>query len=401
MTLTDGDALFPPYRFAYVEETLLRGAYPRPINAPFLRTLKLSTVISLTPEPLSRDTELGPATALVHIKVDKPKDDAIPLSFPKVFQILSLLIDPRAQPLYIHCLDGTVVTSLVIMCLRKLQGWLPSAYYSEAGRFLRDGLLSPEETEFMDKFTGDFELAASPLPKWLWGGSIQGWKRHPFFKLKFTFLPTPAIGPQGTTQTDTLIGGLDSLAISSSNEGLGLSSGASPTPPPTTQSNSFSVSSSTSQYPFSRQQPSTGPSASRPHSASTSISLATLKLQQEKEELRRMALLDDSVAGSPPIMHTTLTPSSATATTGKDGQASITHHLRGHHSVSGIDHGDLLRDRRLNSNSEQGHDGEQLGDREDVYEVDEEDDDAMTRLESRTLEALDLEVMTSNYTLGN
>jgi tyrosine-protein phosphatase OCA6 len=171
---------YPPFRFAMVESNLYRGAYPKPRNVLFLKKLKLKQILSLTPEPLPsplQDLFQSDKIACLHFKVDKPKE-SIPLSFPKVLQILQILTDPHQLPLFIHCLDGTLVTSLIIMSLRKLQGWNGLSYKAEACRFLREGVLSSEESEFMDKFTGELELPLL-LPNWLHLPS-----KHPFFKFK-------------------------------------------------------------------------------------------------------------------------------------------------------------------------------------------------------------------------
>ena len=47
--------LVTPLQFSTVQPNLYRGSYPREINLPFLRTLRLKYILSLTPEPLSTD----------------------------------------------------------------------------------------------------------------------------------------------------------------------------------------------------------------------------------------------------------------------------------------------------------------------------------------------------------
>ena len=93
---------FPPFRYALVEKTIHRGAFPKPRNASFLSTLSLKTILSLTPEPITPLQSLQDVE-YIHIKVDKPKEN-IPLSFSKVFQILSVLTDIERAPIYLHCL---------------------------------------------------------------------------------------------------------------------------------------------------------------------------------------------------------------------------------------------------------------------------------------------------------
>ncbi|KAI8925122.1 protein-tyrosine phosphatase, partial [Entophlyctis helioformis] len=120
--------LYPPYRFAAVEDDLYRGGFPKDRNLRFLARLRLRTILSLTPDPPSDPALLAFAAAhaitLIHIRVDKPKEAVIPLSFPRVVQILQVLLDvANTAPLYMHCLDGSLVTSVVVCCLRKLQCW--------------------------------------------------------------------------------------------------------------------------------------------------------------------------------------------------------------------------------------------------------------------------------------
>jgi tyrosine-protein phosphatase OCA6 len=82
--------LYPPYRYATVAAGLHRGAYPRARNLPFLRTLRLATLLSLTPEPLAPEAAAWCAAAgvaCVHVRVEKPKEDAITLSFARLNQV--------------------------------------------------------------------------------------------------------------------------------------------------------------------------------------------------------------------------------------------------------------------------------------------------------------------------
>ena len=134
------DLYFPPFRFSTVENNLFRGALPKPRNLSFMSTLHLTTIISCIPEPMpehisqfANDQNIN----LIVFKTEKPKDN-IPLSFFKVIQILQLLCDAN-QIIYLHCLDGVLVTSIIIMGLRKLQGWSTESFINEACRFLRDG----------------------------------------------------------------------------------------------------------------------------------------------------------------------------------------------------------------------------------------------------------------------
>jgi hypothetical protein len=148
--------IYPPYRFAQIEPDLFRGGYPKERNKSFLDRLELKTILSLTPEPISiQDVNC------VHIKVDKPKE-GIPLNYQKVNQILLLLLDPLQYPIYIHCLDGQLVTSLVIMCLRKYIGWDMHSYHQESVRYLKEESVTAEQQEFVEKYPCEIEVTVVP-----------------------------------------------------------------------------------------------------------------------------------------------------------------------------------------------------------------------------------------------
>lgn len=181
--------LYPPFRFGVVEEEVYRGAYPRDKNFQFLKRLNLKTVLSLIPEQ--------PTEGLVKfcfenginnlwIPVSKPKEN-VPLSYSKIIRCLQVLMHIENSPVYIHCLDGTVVTGMVVACLRKLQLWPVSMAMTEYLRFISDEVVTPEEKEFVGKFNSPIEIPVG-FPSWLWKGlsiaSIASFK-HPSIPCKF------------------------------------------------------------------------------------------------------------------------------------------------------------------------------------------------------------------------
>ncbi|KAJ3312374.1 hypothetical protein HDV04_003124 [Boothiomyces sp. JEL0838] len=180
--------------FMYSYQNVLCG-YLKQRNLDFLRRLQLKTILSLTPhQPKLEEFCTKESINHIHIKIDKPKEN-VPLNFQKVYQILMILIDPSYYPIYVHCLDGAVVTMVTIMCLRKLQGWPADSYLSEAQRFLKEDELSSEEVEFVVKFNGDFEIPANlvpRLPKWVF--AIVNPKKHPTMKVRLgTIQPEPSL----------------------------------------------------------------------------------------------------------------------------------------------------------------------------------------------------------------
>jgi hypothetical protein len=164
--------IFPTYRFSQVEPELYRGGYPKERNVTFLKRLQLKTMISLTPKPISLPLDVN----YIHIKVDKPKEE-IPLMYQKVNQILGLLLDASHYPVYIHCLDGQLVTSMIMMCLRKLMLWDMNSIKQESLRFLKEETVTGEQQEFVEKYPGEFEVT-STVPSWF------SLKKHPTLKYK-------------------------------------------------------------------------------------------------------------------------------------------------------------------------------------------------------------------------
>ncbi|KAJ1643685.1 protein-tyrosine-phosphatase [Coemansia erecta] len=164
------DPLIPPYRFERVQNYLYRGGYPKPRNYRFLRRQQLKTILSLIPS--SQDEKLvefckDSNINLLTIKVQSPKEN-VTVTRATVSQCLELLTDPAHAPLYLHCLDGSNVTGVVIMCLRKLQLWRVASYQNEYLRFEQDGEIIPEESEFVEAYDGEGLVLANPYAQWLW-----------------------------------------------------------------------------------------------------------------------------------------------------------------------------------------------------------------------------------------
>lgn len=197
--------LVPPYRFALVEEGLYRGAYPVLRNFPFLQTLRLRTIVQLTPEEPTFDLSrfaFAHGIKILHIQAERFKGEAqlLPEDFGTALQTL---INADKQPVYLHCLDGRQVTGLVVMALRKLQHWDIAANHAEYCRYAKG---VEDEVAFITDYNGPIEVPPR-IPKWLWDGSwadANGSPRprlHPQVKLRFPALPPPA--PTTTTAAAT------------------------------------------------------------------------------------------------------------------------------------------------------------------------------------------------------
>lgn len=83
------------------------------------------------------------------------------------------MLDPSSYPLYIADKDGISHTTLLVSCLRKLQGWTPESILDEIARFEPDHEdlpLVPFITSYLatGPSTDSLVLPSPPLPSWLW-----------------------------------------------------------------------------------------------------------------------------------------------------------------------------------------------------------------------------------------
>jgi tyrosine-protein phosphatase OCA6 len=193
--------LIPPFRFAAVEDGLLRGAHPTLRNYRFLRRLRLRTIVSLIAEDTAA-ADLAEFCAtedidLVTRRAAKYDDgDVLSMTEPLVAAVLSLLLDTARHPLFLHCRDGGHNTGLVVMCLRRLQHWTNEAIHDEHRRYTKGGESHYQEEQFVEAFSGPV-LVPHPIPRWLWGGARI--RAHPSVKIVHAPLPEPS-PPQAPLQ---------------------------------------------------------------------------------------------------------------------------------------------------------------------------------------------------------
>ncbi|KAG7662184.1 OCA6 [[Candida] subhashii] len=172
------DNLIPPLRFTTIQTNLYRGGYPREVNFPFLETLELKTIISLTPNPITSETDpklyefiRKHSINLVHLEcapAGKGKKRGVPLDYHIILTAINYIIHNKYQPIYIHCLNGGQVTSLLIACLRKLQFWSLISIFNEFIQFT--GNITVNDRNFVEGFKGDIIIDPNDKVDWLWEG---------------------------------------------------------------------------------------------------------------------------------------------------------------------------------------------------------------------------------------
>lgn len=183
-------SLIAPLRFGMVGPNVYRGSYPQPHNVRFLKRLGLKTIISITPEPLvdgsvkqfAADNNIN----LIHVSCGpseqkSKKKRTVPMSHGEARHVLELILDSGTSPVYIHCLNGSQVTSLIVACLRKLSFWSTE---SIADEFQRYGDWELEDQRFIQGFKSQINVPHQTV-SWMWQGlSMSGVvKNHPDLKI--------------------------------------------------------------------------------------------------------------------------------------------------------------------------------------------------------------------------
>ncbi|VVT54913.1 uncharacterized protein SAPINGB_P004325 [Magnusiomyces paraingens] len=183
------DPLIPPLRFHVVQPDLYCGSYPRPRNRRFLEGLGLTAILSVTPTPLGTDPDEDAWLVefarenniqLIHIpsapaSSKSKKKRGVPLEYDVARKALQVMIDQTSAPLYVHCMNGSQVSCLLVACLRKLSFWSMAAISDE---FLRYCDMEPADANFVEGFRAEISVPEEKVP-WIWQGlSKTGVVRH-------------------------------------------------------------------------------------------------------------------------------------------------------------------------------------------------------------------------------
>lgn len=234
------DLLIPPLRFHVIAPNLYCGSYPRPRNKRFLEGLGLKTILSVTPSPIggysdevkekSKEKDKGKGKDktrdegnnkaegnkedkkdkkakenmdlavldkwllefaaeqnidLVHIPSASASDKSkkkrgVPLEYDVARLACQYMINQDISPIYLHCMNGSQVSCLLIACLRKLSFWSMAAISDE---FLRYCDMEPADANFVEGFRAEIDVPENTVP-WIWQGLSKTGvvKHHPTIK---------------------------------------------------------------------------------------------------------------------------------------------------------------------------------------------------------------------------
>lgn len=167
-------SLVAPLQFSIVQFNFYRGSYPREINLPFLKSLNLRYILSLTPEPLTKDpvwVKFCEDNDIEYIHIEcckkkehkdkskpkvKKKKKPVPIEYDVVIKCVKFLIDRRHYPCYLHCTNGELVTSLVVACLRKFSYWSTVSILNEFLAY--NSSINIHERNFIEQFHSEIEI---------------------------------------------------------------------------------------------------------------------------------------------------------------------------------------------------------------------------------------------------
>ncbi|ODV63392.1 protein-tyrosine-phosphatase ASCRUDRAFT_29007 [Ascoidea rubescens DSM 1968] len=173
------DLITPPLRFTALQPNLYRGSYPRPINYRFLKRLRLKYILSLIPSPITEKTDRPlqdfcreQNIKLLHIECSKDggkgKKRNVPITYSIVIQAIEIIINSDYSPLYIHCLTGSHITSLIVACLRKISFWSSVSIFNEFINY--SATINFADRSFVEKFEGDIFVPEDKINWIFWNG---------------------------------------------------------------------------------------------------------------------------------------------------------------------------------------------------------------------------------------
>jgi tyrosine-protein phosphatase SIW14 len=134
----DETTLVPPLNFAMVDDGIFRSGFPKASNFRFLESLNLRSIVYLCPEPYPEtNIELLEKNGITlhQFGIEGRKEPFVTIPDDKIREALKVVLDPKKQPLLIHCKRGKHRTGCVVGCLRKLQKWCLSSVFDEYHRF--------------------------------------------------------------------------------------------------------------------------------------------------------------------------------------------------------------------------------------------------------------------------
>lgn len=178
-------SLIPPANYgAVLPGSIYRSSYPKEENYEFLKDLKIKTILTLVPEPLSPEYQAFMKKSNiqhfhVHIRANKEEVRVEPSEMQRA---LRLVMDRANHPILIHCNKGKHRTGCTVACFRRVLGLdmdtIREEYHTYAG----------VKARFLDEvFFENFDLNLV-----MWDARQAGW-----------VAPEPEVAPPTPPASDT------------------------------------------------------------------------------------------------------------------------------------------------------------------------------------------------------
>ncbi|KAI0125099.1 tyrosine phosphatase family-domain-containing protein [Xylariales sp. AK1849] len=148
-------SMVQPQNFGFVIPGVYRSSYPQSQDYPYLRGLKLKTIITLVQRELPEGFQTFMDENGIRHQVfgmTGTKKEEIPLAMMR--SIIGLVIDKRNHPILIHCKQGRHRTGCVVGVLRKFHGWDTHSVLAEYEKYAH-----PKVRETDVKYLSDFKMA--------------------------------------------------------------------------------------------------------------------------------------------------------------------------------------------------------------------------------------------------
>ncbi|KAJ3290747.1 hypothetical protein HDU76_007365, partial [Blyttiomyces sp. JEL0837] len=137
----------PPLNFAMVAQGVYRSGYPNKKNFPFLKNLKLKTIMYVCSDDMGEENLNFIAEnniQLFQYNVKGNKEPFQEIDQDDIAKALVQVLDIRNHPILIHCNKGKHRIGCLVGCLRKLQGWSLTSIFDEYQRFSGAKLRIPD-----------------------------------------------------------------------------------------------------------------------------------------------------------------------------------------------------------------------------------------------------------------
>ncbi len=143
-----------PLDFGIVTAHVMRSAYPSPVSIPFISTLGLKTMISVSPSDIRaelRDYCKANDIILLEYDVGYNQEPFLSMSEAKVRNAVECALDPANHPTLIFDTNGKNKISCIVGCIEKALGWSYASIFQEYEQFAGSEA-SVLDTQFIECF---------------------------------------------------------------------------------------------------------------------------------------------------------------------------------------------------------------------------------------------------------